>query len=159
MKNKAFLKLVSLVSAVTLLIAAPAWAGGGGSGPTTNDIPQIICHPADPAQTMVRELMYFVREEVQFGFHSARPGLVLSGDLFSVTIYSSKDDLFNIDDLASGLPPDVVPKGFLSAFGWNVRSMKIQVQGSHLYLTLVAGALGQNKLNQMKMNCEKVTAL
>jgi len=146
MKTVFFLVLVAFLGSMN------SYAGGGGAGPTIEYKSLVQCQPNDPKENRVARLTYFVRSETQWGFEHISPGIYIESDQFSVTMYSTNNDLHTLRDLNT--PPESITSKTFYALEWNVRAFDIIASGQNVSLSMIAGSTGETVIKNLKMNCK-----
>jgi hypothetical protein len=147
---KSFTKIAVL--ALTILCVRTSFAGGAQPGPEIKYTDLVHCRPTDPNETQIRELIYFMRSETQWS-NVNTPGIFLDMDNFDISLYGSNKNIHNVVDTHSNPESAEGIVGSFYAMGGNVRAFKIDAQGSTIKLSLVAGATGTIKVNQLILNC------
>lgn len=149
MNLKSAIQVVLL--SLTIISAQSAVAGGAGTAPRYERFEMIRCRAIDPNEKLVRQLTYITAVEVGQPLENGQTSLFLKGDLFNILIGGG-------NDLATVTAPTDQPVAFnpingIEAYLWNVRAIRILVNGNRLSLSMIAGALGQNKIKNLQMIC------
>jgi hypothetical protein len=149
MKSKSMI-LTALLS-LTFFSSQLVLAGGAGLPPRYEHMDMIHCYSVNPNERIVRELTYLTTVQEGLPLEKGQSSLFLVGDLFKVLI-DGGSDLPTIT-APTDRPVAFHPVNGITAFMWNVRAIRILVAGNQLSLSMVAGALGQNKVTDLKMVC------
>lgn len=141
----------ALVLSLVLFASNRASAGGGGVGPGVNYVDIVQCQSVDPQETRVQSLTYFLRTENQ-RLESAQPGLLIEGQNITASVYALKGKIHGVT-IAETAPTSVLPADNFYAVGGNLRAIRVVAQENHIFLSMVAGATGNIRVNNLQMNC------
>jgi hypothetical protein len=139
------------VLCLTLFTTHTAMAGGAGAAPRYDRFNMIHCHSVNPNEKLVRELNYLTVVEQGSPIEKGSTSLFLKGDLFNILI-NGGNDLLTVT-APTDQPVAFNPMNGIEAYLWNVRAIRILVNGNRLSLSMVAGALGQNRVTNLEMIC------